>query len=144
MKYTCEITINRPRDEVVALFDDPDNIPKWQEGFKSMEHISGEYGEAGAKSRLTYDMNGREVVLTETLVKRDLPEEVSMIFETDGVYNAMTNKFFDENGKTRWHSDVEFKFSGFMAIMGFFMPFMFKRQSKKNMQAFKDFAESAG
>jgi len=33
MKYTSEVTINLPRDRVVELFDDPDNLPKWQKGF---------------------------------------------------------------------------------------------------------------
>ena len=47
MKYSCELTIDLPRDEVIALFDDPDNLVKWQPGLQSFEHISGEAGAAG-------------------------------------------------------------------------------------------------
>ena len=52
MKYTVEVTINRPRQQVVEVFDNPELMPKWQKGFISMRHLSGEVGQAGAKSHL--------------------------------------------------------------------------------------------
>lgn len=30
MRYVCEVTIEKPRDEVLELFDNPDNLYKWQ------------------------------------------------------------------------------------------------------------------
>ena len=42
MKYTCKLVINLPRERVVELFDDPDNLPRWMEGLQSFEHLSGE------------------------------------------------------------------------------------------------------
>ena len=52
MKYTREVVIDLPRDRVIELFDDADNLPKWQEGLQRFEHVSGEPGQPGAKSRL--------------------------------------------------------------------------------------------
>ena len=46
MKYTREIVIELPRDRVIELFDDADNLSKWQEGLQSFEHVSGEPGRA--------------------------------------------------------------------------------------------------
>jgi hypothetical protein len=52
--YTVEIEIDLPRDQVIALFDNTENLFKWQTGLKDFEHISGEPGQPGAKSKLTY------------------------------------------------------------------------------------------
>lgn len=44
MKYELEITINLPRERVIELFDNPDNLKKWQEGLQSFSHRSGTPG----------------------------------------------------------------------------------------------------
>ncbi|MTI19973.1 SRPBCC family protein [Fulvivirga sp. RKSG066] len=143
MKYTLEIVIDLPREEVIALFDNPENLKKWQEGLVSFEHLSGERGKPGAKSKLFYRMGKREIEMIETITVRNLPEEFSGTYEADGVYNIQRN-FFKEKGKdqTLWISESEFQFSGFMKLMGWVMPGAFKKQSKKFLVAFKEFAES--
>ena len=57
MKYTCQIVIDLPRRRVVELFDDPANLPKWMTGLQSFEHVSGEPGRPGAKSRLLFEQD---------------------------------------------------------------------------------------
>ena len=71
MKYTLSTTINLPRSKVIELFDNPDNMSKWQPELQSFEHISGEPGEPGAKSRLKYKMGKREVEMIETITARN-------------------------------------------------------------------------
>ena len=44
MKYTCEITIDLPRERVVEIFDDSEKLPKWMPGLKRFEHLSGDPG----------------------------------------------------------------------------------------------------
>ena len=61
MKYSSELDIELPRQRVIELFDDPENLPKWQPGLRSFELVDGEEGQPGAKSRLVYDMDGRRV-----------------------------------------------------------------------------------
>ena len=56
--YTVSIEIDMPRDEVVALFDNADNLFHWQNGLQSFEHVSGEPGQPGAKSKLVFQ-NGK-------------------------------------------------------------------------------------
>jgi len=36
MKYEIEIDISLSRNKVIELFDNPDNMSKWQPGFVSM------------------------------------------------------------------------------------------------------------
>jgi NRPS condensation-like uncharacterized protein len=63
----------------------------------------------------------------------------------NGVVNTISNKFekISEN-QTRYYTENEFKFHGFMQFVAFLMPGAFKRQSQKYLDAFKKFAESAG
>ena len=144
MKYQTEIMIELPRDRVVALFDDPENLAKWQNGFISMEHVSGEYGEAGMVSKLKYNMNGRETELTETIESRNLPDEFIAIYETKGVWNRHENYFHEMGDQTRYVTDTEFKCKGFVRLMTIVVPFMFKRETLKQMNEFKKFAEAEG
>lgn len=144
MNYTLEILIDLPRERVIELFDNPDNLGSWQPGFISFEHLSGEPGQPGAKSKLLYNMGKREVEMIETIIKRNPPDEFDGTYEANGVYNLQKNRFIEvgEN-RTKWVSESVFKLSGFMAIMGFFMKGAFKKQSMKYLEHFKEFAENA-
>jgi len=143
MKYTHSIVINLPREKVIELFDNPDNMKHWQPGLVSFENISGTPGEAGTKSRLKYIMSKREVEMIETITKRKLPDEFSGTYEAKGVWNEVKNYFNKISPrKTEWISECEFKFSGFMKIMSLVMPGAFKKESYKYLRLFKEFAES--
>lgn len=144
MKYSNEVTINLPVDKVIELFDSEENLFKWQPDLISLEHLSGEKGKAGSRTSMKYKMGKREIDMIETIITNNLPKEFSATYEAKGVWNEMKNHFeaIDEK-TTRWHSDSYFKFSGFMKLMGFFMPGAFKKQSQKSLDLFKDFAESS-
>ena len=144
VKYTCKLVINLPRERVVELFDDPDNLPRWMEGLQSFEHLSGEPGRPGAKSRLIFERDdGETFEMIETLTRNSLPDEIAGTYETNGTWNGIVNRFVaDGSNATRWVAENEFNFSGFMRIAAFFMRPLFKRQSLKFMRAFKVFAEA--
>jgi len=145
MKYTSEIEIDLSINKVIELFDNPDNMKKWQPNLLSFEHLSGTPGQAGAKSKLKYKMNNREIEMIETVTKRNLPDEFSGTYETKGVLNLINNKFIDlGNNRTKWSSENEFRFSGFMWLMGLLMPGAFRKESFKYMKQFKEFAENEG
>lgn len=142
MKYTCEILIDKPRNEVIKLFDNPDNMKYWQKGLESFEQVSGETGKSGSESIIKYDLGKRKMQLIETITFRQLPDEFHANYSTKGVVNIQKNYFTEENGQTKWVSHAEFKFSGFMKIMAFFMGSgAFKKQTMSYMEDFKAFAE---
>ena len=142
MKYSNEIEINLPIDKVIALFDDPENMKHWQPGLQSFEHLSGTPGQPGAKSKLKYKMGNRDIEMIETITKRNLPQEFAGTYETKGVYNLVSNKFYPLGvNKTKWVTDTEFQLSGFMKLIGWLMPGSFKKQSQKFLEDFKTFAE---
>ncbi|MFL5753940.1 MAG: SRPBCC family protein [Bacteroidia bacterium] len=142
MKYTSEIEINQPIDKVIELFDDPKNMDKWMEGLQSFEHLSGTPGQPGAISRLKFKIGKREMEMVETVTVRNLPEEFTGTYESKGGLNIVKNKFVKlSDSKTRYLTEQEFQFKGIMKVIAFLMQGAFKKQSRKYLVAFKDFAE---
>ncbi len=143
MKYTTELTIDLPRTKVIELFDSTENMYKWQKGLKSFEPISGEPGQEGARSKLVFDGRKGDLEMTETITRRNLPDEFHGIYEARGVYNEMYNYFavIDEN-HTLWRTISIFKFRGLMALMAPFMKSAFTGNTLLNMERFKNFAEN--
>ena len=128
MEYSNEIMINLPRERGLELFDSTENLYKWQDGLESFEHISGEPGQVGAKSKMVYNMNGGEVEMIETITSRNLPDEFSGTYEAKGVYNVVENLFYEDGpDKTRWVANHLFKFSGTMKIMAVAMRGVFSK-----------------
>jgi uncharacterized membrane protein len=143
MKYTSSIEINLNRDKLLDLFDNTENLYKWQPDLKNFQHLSGEPGQKGAKSKLVYKMGKRDIEMIETITERKFPEIFIGTYIAKGVKNKVVN-IFQEHGdsKTIWTTENEFKFSGFMAIMSKFMNGAFKKQTEKTMNQFKEYAES--
>ena len=142
MNYRQEITINKSRKEVVEKFSNPKNMKHWQRGFVWMKHVNGELGDEGSQNLLKYNMGKREVEMTETIIKNNLPDAFSATYEAKGVYNYQKHKFSPTLEKhTLWSTDNEFQFSGFMKVLGWFMPGAFRKQTRKYMEDFKAFVE---
>ena len=145
MKFTCTVEIKQPIDEVVKLFDNPENLREWQDGFESFDHISGTPGEPQAQSRLVYKQGKGSMELIETILVNDLPREFSATYDHKHMSNIMTNRFssLDEN-RTRWDAEINYtEFKSFMPkLMAFLFPGMFRKQVQKWLDQFKAFAEN--
>ena len=89
-------------------------------------------------------MGNREIEMIETITRRNLPEEFSGTYDAKGVHNIISNKFIELGpNKTKYLTESEFQFKGFMKLMGWLMPGAFKKQSQKFLEDFKAFAEKA-
>ncbi|MEO1437299.1 MAG: SRPBCC family protein [Bacteroidota bacterium] len=143
MKYQVEVIIDRPRNEVIQLFDSTEHMHQWMEGLLEFEHLSGTPGEVGAKSKMRFQMGKRDMTLIETITTRNLPDELSGTYEAPGAFNIVNNYFEALNEhQTRYMVVQEFKFDSFgMKLLSALLPGMFKKQSLKNMNAFKAYAE---
>ena len=143
MKYSCEIVIDKPINEVIAKLDSVHNLKHWQDGLVATEHLSGTPGELGAKMKLKYRFGRRETEMTETVLKSDFPNEFHASYTTKGLRNIQKNYFgATENGFTKWTSESEFQPTTLrMRALLFLMPNAFKKQSLKYMSDFKSFVE---
>jgi len=89
-------------------------------------------------------MGNREIEMIETVTVRNLPDEFSGTYEAKGVFNIVKNKFISlPDNRTKYVSEQEFQFKGFMKIIGFLMPSAFKKQSMQYLIDFKNFVEKA-
>ena len=143
MKYTCSIEINLPISKVVQLWENEDNFKEWQDGFKSIEHLSGTPHSIGAKSKIILE-DKRRIELLETIISTNLPEEKIALYEHIHMTNTQTTRFKKiDSHTTQYISEVEYtKFNGLMIkLMAKLFPSKFKAQSQKWMNQFKAFAE---
>ena len=144
MKYQHDIIIDLPVAKVFELMDNEENMYKWQKGLVKHEHLSGDKGEVGAKTKMFFEMGKRKMEMVETILKKEVPQKIDLSFEAKNVMNYNNSTFEDVDGtKTKWTVDNEFQFSGMMKVMAFFMSGAFKKQSACYMEDFKKFAEEA-
>ena len=145
MKLECQVDIRAPRNKVVELFDCPDNLGEWQDGFQSFEMIEGSPGEVGSKARLVYLMGKKRMELIETITVNDMPREFSGRYEHIHMDNTMRNFFEEiEGGRaTRYRAEVEYTElkSLMVRVMAKLFPGMFKKQVQKWINQFRDFVE---
>ena len=144
MKYTTAIKVNISLDNFIKKLDTVDNMKHWQRGLVSAEHISGDLGQLGAKMKLKYRFGRRQREITETITKRDFPNEFHVNYTITAMHNIQRNYFEKtSNGFTKWTSYNEYiPLTLRTRIMLLIMPRTFKKQSLIYMQDFKNFAEN--
>lgn len=143
MKIVCEVDIALPRERVIALFDDPANMKKWQPDLLRFEPVSGTPGQPGAVSRLVYKAGKGEFDMLETITTRNLPDEFSGTYDNKMGRTAIRNLFTDRGASTRWVAEAEFAPKGFMKVLSPFVGAMMRKQTQAMLERFKAFAESA-
>lgn len=143
MKHKTEVLIDADRATVWRIFDDADNMMKWQPTLKSFTHKSGTPGQLDAVSELIYDENGREVVMTETITARREQSFLGGTYESKWATVVIFNHFEQtDDGKTRWVSNTNYMFKGFMKIMALFMRKSICDRSEIDMNRFKLLVET--
>ncbi len=143
MKTRYEVLIDAPRDIVWAAFDDPENLLLWQPTLKSVEPRSGTPGQPGAVSTLTYDENGREVTVTETISDRREPDFMAGVYASTWGKTIFVNHFEDAGeAGTRWIVYTNHFFTGMMKLMGIFLAGSIRKRTENDLQRFKLLVES--
>lgn len=143
MKLKFEQEIDASRDTVWAAFDNPDNMPRWQQNLESFKHLSGEPGQPGAVSELTFDEKGRKIVLRETITERRQPDFLAGTYESPTGKTLIVNHFeaIDEN-RTRWTAWCNFTFRGLMKVASLFVFGRIRDRTEADMERFKLMVET--
>jgi len=74
MKYKGSIDICKSQSIVAELFADPDNLKEYQDGFQKKVLVSRQLGKEGAVSKMFYKYGKRDMELTETITRDNLPD----------------------------------------------------------------------
>ncbi|MEZ5345172.1 MAG: SRPBCC family protein [Pyrinomonadaceae bacterium] len=70
-----EVEIDKPVEVVWAYFTDESKAGEWIDSLRKIETIKGARTEVGSKFRMTFDEDGREIVMTQTITELK-PQEV--------------------------------------------------------------------
>ena len=145
MKFSCQVEIKSPIEQVLKLYNDVDNLKEWQDGFVSHQHLNGKPGQNGAQSHLTYQSGKRKIELTETIIENKLPEKLLATYEHEHMDNTMLTEFTElDNHNTLYKVEVNYyRFHSIIPkLMAWLFPSMFKNQVQKWLKQFKAFVES--
>ncbi len=143
MKYTETIEINASRDSIWDGLVKEENLKKIHPTVVSTETVEGNFGEQGSTTKMIFEMNGREMVMTENILEIKEKELHKAEYDADGVHNVneLTIKQIGDN-KYEVSITSEFSFSGIMKLMSLFMKGSFKKETSRALEALKEFAES--
>ena len=144
MKYTCSVKVPLNRTDCVNLWMDESQFAEWQDGFQSKTWIEGKPNEIGSKSDIVLAQGKRRMELRETILDNNLPEHIEGRY--DHIHMTNTQKITFEamsSDSTLLTSDVEYTaFHSFMPkLMAKLFPGMFKKQSHKWLDQFRELAE---
>ena len=143
MKVTNEVTIDADRKTVWRVFDNPDNLSKWQPTLRSFTHRSGTPGQPGAVSEVVYDENGRDVVMTETMTERREPDFMAGSYDSSWSKAIIVNHFETiGDNQTRWAIYANHQFKGIFKVLGLFFRKSIVGRTEEWMQRFKLLVES--
>lgn len=143
MKFRSEVEIDRPIGELIVLIQDPENTLKWLEGLRSVKHVSGEFRQPGAISKVVLDSAAGRMLITETIIRNDLPDEYIMRYDGTG-YVSYSNYSFEviTTGSTRFIMQQHVELKGALKLVAGLLKGTMDRQIKESAQSFKRFAES--
>lgn len=143
MKFRSEVEIEKPINKLVELIQDPECTLQWLEGLRSVEHISGEFRQPGAKSKVVFDSAAGRMLITETVLSNDLPNEYRIRYDGQG-YVSFSNYSFEvvSENLTKFTMSQEVELKGALRLAQGLVRGKVKRQLQKSAESFKRFAEN--
>ena len=143
MKLNFEQTIDAGLETVWAAFNNAANKGRWQQNLASYTHTSGDPGQPGSISELTFNENGKMLVVNETITECREPDFLSANYDSKYSSTVIVNHFrFVDKNTTRWTSWCNFTFKGFMKIMALFLAGNIRKRTEDDMHRFKLLVET--
>ena len=123
MKYQCAVIIDADLKKVTDAF------------LKLM--IMNRTLSPGSETVFSYNMGEKEVVMKETIESCDLPGELIVVYEIEGVWNRCVNRFSEEDGKVAFTMESQFVFADDPEVN----EEKFRNKTQEQMEYFKFFVE---
>ena len=141
MKVEAEIRASR--DFVWAVFENPDNLTRWQPTLESFTHQTGEVGQPGATSELVYNENGKKITMIETVTERQKPQFMAGIYDSARATSLIVIHLEEiDDNTTRFVSYTNMKFKGMMKIMSVFVAKSIRDRAEADLNRFKLLVET--
>jgi len=115
IEYSSEIKVDKPIKEAWSVMQDESKITEWLQDITEVKHVSGNKGNVGAVTQYTFEQNGQESTILETIRSITPDEQIKMDFDAPGaMHMAYTVDMSEENGKTNIRSSTVVEGDGFM------------------------------
>ncbi|MEV6238054.1 SRPBCC family protein [Lentzea sp. NPDC051838] len=139
MKFTKEIVLNKPIEQVRVLTSDPAHLHHWQPDLVGIAQHSETPGAPGSTATLTY----RRFRLHETVLAATADERTSR-YETRGMVHTITNRYSAiDASTTRLVSDSEIELAGLLKLGRKILEKSLREQSERNLDNFKAYIDNA-
>lgn len=137
MKAEHRVVIDRPIEEVWAVFDDPDAMVEWQDNLISFEEVSE------SVSLQTVRNAGINQELTVTLLEYEAPVLAKSRYEGAQAPFEVTNTFTAiDDGSTEWLAVMDLKLNLLTKALGPVLKPVMNELVKRNGRDFKNYVES--
>lgn len=136
MKYVVEILINRPIDEVIVDFKKEEFMYKSMPTLDKIKRIDDTH------NVLYFNKGSKLMKMDEEIVVDNLPTKFETIYTVDNVTNYCSSSFHKvDDMSTKYVMSTRFEFSGLIKFIAPMMKYMFKKETVKQLNSFKDALE---
>jgi len=141
-KYTTEIVVDKPIEEVFTAFNDIRKSDNWIPEFKSVEVIDEKLGKVGSTYKITLDNNGQEIIMKEKILAFIPNEKVTLNYSVEGMLKMNDFNFVAQENKTKITQKSTCKSTRYlMSCMFPFFKSKFKVQDQGYLNNFKSYIE---
>ena len=146
MKYEIEIPIHCNKEQVIALYTNPDLLSKWQTDLTYYQTVNGEAVQSNAQAIIYQKYRNKQVIIQETVLQRKGSEDIHLRYEKSSA--ELTERHYFKvltNNQTLWPVQYKFRFKpfGLRLFSWYFKPY-FREHHLALMHSFRQFAETYG
>lgn len=141
-QYTAEVEINKPINEVFALFDNPKELQKWLPEVKKIEPINETPQKLGSTYKVTIENSGQELEMQEKIRAYVPNQKMTFQFNSPDMIKIDDYNFIANGDKTKVVQHSSVRANTFMLACTFpWFKGRFKEMSQTYMNKFKELAE---
>lgn len=140
--YTTQISVNKPVEDVFAIFNDFEKKSNWIPEFKSVEYIEKKEGKVGSTYKIVLEKNGQKIIMKEKVLAFVPNEKITLNYGVEGMLKMNDYNFKAEGEVTTITQKSTCKSDGY--IMSCIFPFFkskFKEQDQLYLNNFKSYID---
>lgn len=143
-KYTVEVEVDKPVEEVFAIFENPKMLKKWLPEIKSIEPINVTPQKLGSTYKIILDDQGQGAKMVEKIRAYVPNEKLTLQFTSSEMLKVDDYNFTAQEGKTKIIQNTSILSNSFVTACVFpWFKGRFKDLSQDYLNRFKELAESA-
>lgn len=139
MRFTKEVVLNKPIDQVRILTSDPGHLHHWQPELVGITQHSQTPGAVGSTATLTY----RKFKFEETVLAATADERTSR-YETRGMVHTITNRYRAiDDRRTMMVSEHEIRTPFLLRLFHRRIAKVLQEESERGLASFKAYVDNA-